>query len=80
MLIMFHISVRWTLEAKFRSPADIFSPFGKGGSRGICLSGGEVFVTAPHPLPHEDVVERELNFVSYCSYLLDDQYSVWRER
>ena len=26
---------------------DIFSPFGKGGSRGICLSGGEVFVAVP---------------------------------
>ena len=36
----------WTREAKFRSLADIFSPFGKGGSRGICLSGGEVFVAA----------------------------------
>ena len=36
----------WTRQAKFRSPADIFSPFGKGGSRGICLSGGEVFVPA----------------------------------
>ena len=36
----------WTREANFRSLADIFPPFGKGGSRGICLSGGEVLVAA----------------------------------
>ena len=41
----------WTRKAKFRSPADIFSPFGKGGTRGICLSGREVVVPAKWRCP-----------------------------
>ena len=38
--------VRWTRAKKFGSPAKFFSPFGKGGSRGICLSGVEAFCAA----------------------------------